>query len=191
MRRSAPPRTCPPHARTPARPHARTPARPHARTPARPHARTPARPHTPRYAQYVSEAAAAVAEAPPPAHPHTRTPARPHAPPRYAQYVSEAVAAVAEAPPPRAADVPAALAVCGALHASYAEFGPALGPALAKAFAARQPGGARAGCVRARARGVCVRVLGAARRGARRRGGRPAGGRLRARPRAFARPARA
>ncbi len=51
------------------------------------------------------------------------------------QYVSEIVSAVAEAAP-RTKDVPAALQVCSLLHQRYAEFGPALGPALEASFLA-------------------------------------------------------
>ena len=58
------------------------------------------------------------------------------------QYVSEAVAAVAEAPPARAGDAAAAVEVASALHQTYAEFGQALGPALAKAFGSKLAGGA-------------------------------------------------
>ncbi len=58
----------------------------------------------------------------------------------YMQYVSEAVSAVAEAPL-RLSEVPAAVAVCSLLHQRYTEFGPALGPALAKAFASKAGGG--------------------------------------------------
>lgn len=61
------------------------------------------------------------------------------------QYVSEAVASLAEAPPARAGDAAAGVEVASALHRSYAEFGPALGPALAKAFGSKLAGGERAG----------------------------------------------
>lgn len=58
------------------------------------------------------------------------------------KYVSEAVAAVAESGP-RPADMPAVVEVASALHQRYAEFGAAMGPALAKAFGTSTKGGER------------------------------------------------